>query len=113
MPEELQTITEDLAAIPELAPLYLPTNDPRPDLASDSAVWSRLLSLAHGDCGEDADSLFWVLQGMRCMGTSLVKGTSGWKLEAGQNKAYAADRARYLVPNSDKVLALLRRLEAA
>ena len=112
MPEELQTIAEDLAAMPKLAPVYLPTNDPRPDLAADSVVWGRLLSLAHGTCGEDQDSLFWILQGLRCLGTLLVKGVSGWRLEAGQNKTYAADRARYLVPNKDVLLDLLRKLAA-
>jgi hypothetical protein len=110
MPEELQTIAEDLAALPNLAPLYLPTNDPRPDLTGDSVIWGRLLSLAHGTCGEDQDSLFWVLNGLRCLGTLLVKGAFGWKLEAGQNKTYAADRARYLLPNKDKLLELLGRL---
>ena len=70
------------------------------------------MSLAHGDCGEDKDSLFWVLQGLRCLGTLLVQGVSGWRLEAGQNKTYQADRAKYLVPNKDKLLELLKRLEA-
>lgn len=113
MPEEKQTMLEDLRDTPKLAPLYLPTNDPRPDLAKDSRAWGRLLSLAHGEFGEDDPlSLFWILQGMRCMGTTLVKSGAAWRLDAGGNPDYAADRERYLVPHRDDVRMLLSKLDA-
>jgi len=42
------------------------TEDPRPDLAEDSARWSRLLSMAYDLDGDDPAGLYGALNGLRC-----------------------------------------------
>ena len=104
---------EDLALLKPIRNTYLPTNDPRPDLAADSKYWGRLLSLSHGYCDEsDPACLFWVLNGLRCMGCGLAYANGEWRIVAGENQAYARDREKYLVPKRDEVMKLLERLNA-
>lgn len=110
MPEEKQTMIEDLAMLKPVRAVYLHTNDPRPDLAADSAVWGRLLSMAHGYSDEaDPECLFWVLNGLRCMGCGLAYANGAWRVVAGQNADYQVDRER-LRPHKELLFALLGKL---
>ena len=81
--------------------------DPRPDLAEDHALWTRLLAVA-GD-GE----LAWTLHGFRCLGRRL-RWQAGRALlgRADDEPAeeYAAHRAQYLVPHTGALVALLGSL---
>lgn|GEM_PF-3436479 len=61
-------------------PIY---EDPRPDLAEDSHLWNELLRIAHTFHPLDAEKsaeFCAVLNGMRCGGTRIRAGKSGWVL---------------------------------
>lgn len=88
-----------------------PTEDPRPDLAEDSAWWSRLLTLAH----ERDEELGGILHGFRCLGRRLRRRDGGVVLGPADDAAdvleYQEDRARYLLPSYTSLLtALLTQL---
>lgn len=87
--------------------------DPRPDLSSDSHLWSKLLALVRGD-----DDLFGVLHGFRCMGTLIAResgryvlrplvGRGGWDSE----EEYARAREQWLLLRASRVVAALKSLE--
>lgn len=82
--------------------------DPRPDLG-DSPLWTRLLPLAYARDGADPNGLFGALHGLRCCGARLIVDDGRLRLTRGEMDPaeYAADRARYLVPHSDALRALL------
>ena len=110
METEKQTMLEDLAAIVPILPAYLPTDDPRPELEADSTYWGRLLSLAHGNCDEaDPACLFWVLNGLRCMGCGLAYANGEWRIVAGENQDYQRDR-EYLRPHTELLRQILGKL---
>jgi len=83
----------------------LPTDDPRPDLATDSRLWWSLLNLAWGH-----DHELWAsLHGLRCMGARLEMHERRLVLARGSyitTEEYAAWRAEYLLPKAE----LLQRL---
>lgn len=61
-------------------PIY---EDPRPDLAEDSHLWNELLRIAyqfHPMEPEKSAEFCGVLNGMRCGGTRIRPGKSGWVL---------------------------------
>jgi len=110
---EKQTLFEDMQVKINLLPAYDVTDDPRPDLGADSAAWRKLLKTAHWKCGADGpESLFWHLHGLRCTGCQLERDGRGWRITAGQNQNYAADRERYLVPRQQAIIELLEYLNA-
>lgn len=85
--------------------------DPRPELAEDTNLWRRLLFAAYVE-GHDPDSLFWILQGLRCYGAALRLGKSTAILEHGEIDAaeYAQWRAQYLAPKAGELRPLLAEL---
>lgn len=88
----------------------LPTDDPRPELHADHALWATLLPLAHGGCSWE---VFGILQGLRCMGAGLVERNGRVELWRGKmaQAEYDADRAQYLAPNAAEVVAVLGRVK--
>lgn len=89
----------------------LPTDDPRPDLSHDSALWAALLALAHGN---DNDELLGNLNGLRCMGAGLTMHNGRvelWHRRMSQAE-YDADRAKYLVPHAAELVKLLGEVKA-
>ncbi len=90
--------------------------DPRPDLATDSALWAQLLALAYDlDPALPPYGLFGALYDMRCMGAGLVVVNGRCKLVHGEmlKADYDADRARYLVEHKAALVELLARLDMA
>lgn len=89
-------------------------DDPRPDLAEDSAQWTQLLTTATGPARG-------ALHALRCGGTILVwqpeKGR--WELRPVVNAhnwssllVYSEFKARWLMPIAAQVTELLRQLPA-
>lgn len=85
------------------------TLDPRPDLAEDTRNWTRLLPVAYGLDGGDANGVFGVLHGLRCLGARLVVIGDQARLMRGDitEPEWAELRARWLVPQHDKLQQLL------
>jgi hypothetical protein len=102
-------------ASPEYTPPPI-TVDPRPDLADDSELWTRLLELAEAE-----DRMFaGTLHGFRCMGTRIKRGQKGYILRpdidptgdtawTSQNE-YAEMKEEWLRPHISKIANLLRCL---
>ena len=87
-------------------------SDPRPDLADDSDQWRRLIVLA-ARYGSGPQSLAAALDGVRCMGARLVIVADRWRIVAGPEygpAAYHCDRAGYLLPHKEALLAVLGEL---
>jgi hypothetical protein len=85
--------------------------DPRPDLAGDSALWQRLLSLAYERDGEEPAGLFGALHGLRCCGAALATQGGRVRLSAGElGDEYRALRRAYLLPHTAALRALLQAL---
>lgn len=89
--------------------------DPRPDLASDHALWVALLTIARQQSGQDTpdtpDSLFGMLHCMRCFGAALEQDKDyGLIIRAGEwaQAEYDAFRAKHLAPRRKEVVALLK-----
>jgi hypothetical protein len=89
--------------------------DPRPDLAGDSALWAQLLALAYDYDGHRAYGLFGALHGLRCMGAGLVVIGGKAKLVHGEMSQmdYDADRTTYLLQHQTALIELLSRLDVA
>ncbi|MFN8474901.1 MAG: hypothetical protein U0822_22125 [Anaerolineae bacterium] len=83
-----------------LAYIDLADYDTRPDLASDSLLWRRLLQMAASD-DHLAEGLFGVLRGFRAMGARLAPSDRGYQIEPGEidPTEYAAWRVTYLMPH--------------
>lgn len=92
-----------------------PVTDPRPDLAEDSELWTRLLALA------GRTELGGALHGFRCQGARLTVSMTGAHIEPGDGwesrRAFDADRRKWLGWDSDfnarrdaPITALLRAL---
>ncbi len=88
-----------------------PGEDPRPDLAEDSARWTALLSAAYELDGEDPTGTWAALHVVRCLGAAIAIQRGKWRLEAGPDYDgdWQADKARYLSPRT----ATIKRLLAA
>ena len=104
------------------APMATNITDPRPDLAADSALWTRLFALA----AQNYPQLTEHLQTMRQHGTTLKKldtkvtgkpgtyalrpliGKHGWPDEA----AYRAKAAELLKPHHEQLVELLQNFAA-
>jgi hypothetical protein len=88
-----------------------PGEDPRPDLAEDSARWTALLSAAYELDGEDPTGTWAALHVVRCLGAAIAIQRGKWRIEPGDYEPgeWAADRARYLAPRT----ATIKRLLAA
>ena len=91
--------------------------DPRPDLREDHHLWKRFLKLAANMPEEkEADELTSVLNGMRCGGTLLVQGKTGYVLrplidpEKGwlTQVDYEELRVKFLKPHFERVKGVLR-----
>ena len=90
--------------------------DPRPDLISDSKLWTRLLQLAK----KEDPNLAGALHGMRCEGTRIKKGLRGYALrpdiEPAGNSAwiskreYDREKEKYLRPYQQEIIRLLEKL---
>lgn len=91
-----------------------PWADPRPDLAEDADLWRRLLFAAYVE-GHDPDSLFWILQGLRCYGAALRLGKATAILGPGEidPAEYGQWRGQYLEPHSGELRRLLAELGSA
>lgn len=91
-----------------------PWADPRPDLAEDGDLWRTLLFGAYVG-GHDPDSVFWTLQGFRCMGASLRMGRKTLILQRGEidPAEYASWKAQYLEPNAAELKNLLAEQQSA
>lgn len=88
-----------------------PGEDPRPDLAEDSARWTALLSAAYELDGEDPTGTWAALHAVRCLGAVICVQRSKWRLEAGPDYDgdWQADRARYLLPRTATIKRLLEK----
>lgn len=90
--------------------------DPRPDLKSDSKLWTKLLQLAK----EMDPDLAGVLHGFRCEGTRIKKGIKGYALRpdidpAGKlawesRKEYSVTSNKWLRPHQKEIVDLLKKL---
>jgi hypothetical protein len=90
------------------------TVDPRPDLADDSELWTRLLELAEAE-----DRMFaGTLHGFRCLGTRIKRGRNGYVLrpdiDPTGDTAWTSQREEmkeeWLRPHISKIANLLRCL---
>lgn len=87
--------------------------DPREDLNEDTKLWTRLMFLSIGN-GELVSILNW----MRCAGTRIVRGKSGYilrpliddRLGWRTQEEYEAARDKHLKPFGEKVKELLKQL---
>ena len=110
-----------------------PVPDPRPDLIEDSALWSRLLTLAKAETErlrskitveqDRTGSFFGVLHGFRCAGTRLRKSNTGSGMyvlrpdvdPTGERawisrEEYEQFKERYLAPWKDVLIETLQKL---
>lgn len=87
--------------------------DPRPELADDSALWVELLGLAYDVDGDRSDGLFGALHGLRCLGAGLAVGNGRVKLVHGEMDPgeYDGDREHYLVPHTARLVELLGQMQ--
>lgn len=80
--------------------------DPRPDLADDSALWTRLLRRA-----ESVDeNLAGTLHGFRCCGARLERAVTGYRIARGSEwwadgAAFRADYAKWIFGGTEDVAA--------
>ena len=86
------------------------TQDPRPDLSSDSAAWARLLAIALDESGADGHPIG-ELNGIRCMGARLVEG----RIVRGEmtEGEYTHWRETRLLPYAPAIRRALARMEEA
>jgi hypothetical protein len=86
--------------------------DPRPELTADSDTWAKLLSLAYELDESDMDGAYGALLGIRCLGAQIGQVGGKWAIQHGEiaESEYQAIRQKYLLPNSDKIMDLIRRL---
>ena len=112
-----------------------PVPDPRPDLTEDSALWSRLLTLAKAETErlnnkitvkqEQTGSFFGVLHGFRCAGTRLRRSETGSGMyvlrpdvdPTGERawisrEEYELYRGKYLAPWKDELIKILQVLNS-
>jgi len=90
----------------------LRTDDPRPDIAGDSTLWSLLLNRVDG-MGNTA--LREALHCLRCLGARLVRIDGALRLVRGDElsaEEYAAYREDWLVPHVRDLTEALTRLDA-
>lgn len=90
--------------------------DPRPDLVTDSKLWTKLLQLAK----KESPNLAGVLHGFRCEGTRIKKGQKGYALRpdidpAGNlawisKREYDKEKQKWLNPYRQKIVQLLKKL---
>jgi len=90
--------------------------DPRPDLTSDSKLWTRLLQLAE----KESPYLPGILHGFRCEGTRIKKGQKGYALRpdidpAGDSawiskREYDEEKQKWLNPYRQEIVQLLKKL---
>src|SRR5690606_27223311 len=93
------------------------TVDPRPDLAEDSATWTKLLQMAADRHGDD---LAGILHGFRCGGTRLKRGRNSYVLRPDVDptgtvawtsvEEYEEMRDKYLTPWREQVMELLKEV---
>ncbi len=94
------------------------TDDPRPDLAEDTARWQWLLGLAYQRYGDGPESPCGILHGFRCAGARLERSPGTLRLKpridaARQTALWAAegewrrDRAQWLMPHAGALKQLL------
>jgi hypothetical protein len=89
--------------------------DPRPDLAEDSELWTRLLECAYDLDGNNPGGVFGALRAVRCCGARLVWRTQGLRIEPrfepeggwATEADWQADRDRLLAPHAAKIRKLL------
>ena len=87
--------------------------DPRPDLAEDHHLWTRLLGAAYHYDGEAPAGLFGALHGLRCHGCRLSRDAQRLRLAAGEaGEAYPALRDRWLTGENKRLGGVLARLLA-
>ena len=100
--------------LPELRRQHM-AKDPRPDLAEDSSVWGRLLSLAYGRDGTDPGGLAGTLHGLRCMGVSLETVGGNVSLRPGEMEPadYHTEKLWRLAPHAEPLIQLLDGLGGA
>ncbi len=92
--------------------LYQPGTDPRPDLILDSDLWAKLLRAAWLKGEDDAFSVFWCLQTVRCLGASLTIIDGRGRIRAGEMPAddYADLRERWLRPRLREITEMLEAM---
>lgn len=88
--------------------------DPRPDLAEDSARWSRLLRLAQA-ADDSTDGLFQALHAARCGGAQLRADlVTLWPTRGQMDvEAWSIFRKRWLIPHRQQLDKLLREAKAS
>ena len=87
--------------------------DPRPDIADDHELWSKLLMNARALYGNDPHGLYGALHGLRCLGACLTLQGDVLRLSGGDIGAeYPKLRETWLVPHAEQLRRLLKDLGA-
>ncbi len=89
-------------------------HDPRPDLTTDTELWTNFLMIAM----LMDEQLAYILHGFRCAGARLLKSNSGYIMRPEFNKdslwdnrgEYDSDKKQYLIGYTDKIIDCLNRL---
>jgi hypothetical protein len=81
--------------------------DPRPDLAEDSELWERLLSLAARE-DDGPRSLYGALDYLRCMGARAIKDGGTLRIDGSAVDGYTEFRTTVLQVFRERLVALLR-----
>jgi hypothetical protein len=111
-PDALRTAYLERQWLRYLATRPLRTDDPRPDIAGDSTLWSLLLNRVDG-MGNTA--LREALHCLRCLGARLVRVDGALRLVRGDElsaEEYAAYREDWLVPHVRDLTEALTQLDA-
>lgn len=90
----------------------LPAEDPRPDLAEDSAKWGQVLAAAHAHDGGDPQGLYAGLSFLRCMGARLRQDAGKWTFRLGALGGEAEQGRLYdvhLAPHAQVLKAILEQ----
>lgn len=89
-------------------------DDPRPDLTTDTELWTNFLMIAM----LMDEQLAYIFHGFRCAGARLLKSNSGYIMRPEFNKdslwdnqaEYDNDKKQYLIRCTDKIIECLNRL---
>lgn len=87
--------------------------DPRPDLTMDHLIWNRLLERAWEDAGGNANGVYGVLHGIRCLSACLAHRDGHWQIVGdGYEGNWHQDWQTWALPHQETVDQLLGTLDS-